>query len=428
MRVLITTAGSMGDVAPYTGVGARLRDAGHQVTVAAHESFAGLIAGAGLDLLAMPGDVRAAQASERGRELHRRGTGPRGLVSLARLARQEVWQLVDGMLAVAGYGADVLLVSTTTAPLGYQVAQALGVPSLGLFLQPVDPTGDFPPVTTGTRRLGRVGNRAAAGLIRTLARRVYDAPTRALRARLGLPPVSLAALDRRQRAEHWPVLHGFSPAVVARPADWRPGLDVVGYWWPARPADWRPPADLVEFLAAGPPPVYLGFGSMAGGYGRRLSSLAADALRTAGVRGVVQSGWAELSVTGPDMITIGAVPHDWLFPRMAAVVHHAGAGTTAAGLRAGVPAVPVPMIADQAFWAARLTGLGVAPDAIPAGRLTAQRLAGAIVAAVGSPAYRERAGRVAARLAAEDGAGAVAAAVSAAVTASAARPGGPRPT
>jgi UDP:flavonoid glycosyltransferase YjiC (YdhE family) len=401
----------MGDVAPYTGVGARLRDAGHQVTIAAHELFAGPVADAGLNLLALPGDVRVAQASPRGRALFRHGTGWRGLRSLARLAREQVGQVSDGMLAVAEHGADVLLLSTTTAPLGYQVAQALGVPSIGLFLQPVDATVEFPPVMGGLPSIGRAGNRQAARLARGLARRVYERPTRELRARLGLPAVPLAVLDRAQRAAHWPVLHGYSPMVVPRPADWRPGLDVVGYWWPAWAAGWRPPPDLVEFLAAGPPPVYVGFGSMAGGNGPWLSELTIGALRRAGVRGVVQAGWAGLAVTGGEVITVGAVAHEWLFPRMAAVVHHAGAGTTAAGLRAGVPAVPVPMIADQAFWAARLTGLGVAPAAIPLGRLTERRLADAIVAAVRSPAYRERAGRVAARLAVEDGAGAVVAAV-----------------
>ncbi len=411
MRVLITTAGSTGDVAPYTGVGARLRDAGHQVTVAAHESFADTVAGAGLELLPIPGDARAVQASALGRELHRRGTGVSGLVGLARLAGRYVWELAEGMLAVAERGADVLLLSTTTAAFGYQVAQALGVPSMGLFLQPVDSTGEFPPVMAGTRRLGRAGNRTAAALTRMLARRVYDRPSRYLRARLGLPPMSLSDLDRRQRAEGWPILHGFSPAVVPRPADWRPGLDVVGYWWPARPADWQPSAELVEFLAAGPPPVYVGFGSMAGGGARRLSALAVGALRRAGVRAVVQAGWAGLAATGDDVITIGPVPHDWLFPRMAAVVHHAGASTTAAGLRAGVPSVAVPMIADQGFWSARLTGLGVGPPAIPIRRLTEHRLAAAVAAAVRAPGYRDRAGRIAARLAIEDGAGAVAAAV-----------------
>jgi len=200
------------------------------------------------------------------------------------------------------------------------------------------------------------------------------------------------------------VFHGFSPLVVPRPGDWPSRVEVAGYWWPARPDGWQPPAELADFLAAGPPPVFLGFGSMAPGQGERLSKLVAAAVKRAGVRAVVQAGWAELSGCGADVLAIGDVPHDWLFPRTAAVVHHAGAGTTAAGLRAGVPAVPVPVMADQPFWASRLYELGVAPRPLPFQDLTAEALAAAITACLSEPAHRRRAAELARGIAAEDGA------------------------
>ena len=128
---------------------------------------------------------------------------------------------------------------------------------------------------------------------------------------------------------------------------------------------------------------------------------------------MVQSGWAGLEVHGDDVLTVGAVPHEWLLPRAAAVVHHCGAGTTAAALRAGVPTVPVPVAGDQPFWAARQRALGVCPAALPARRLDSDHLADAIAAAVGCRRYRERAGEVAARTALEDGSGRVVAAVDA---------------
>lgn len=136
----------------------------------------------------------------------------------------------------------------------------------------------------------------------------------------------------------------------------------------------------------------------------RLSRTVAAGLRGAGVRAVVQRGWTGLRLDGPDFLTVDDVPHSWLFPRMAAVVHHGGAGTTAAGLRAGVPAVPVPMQLDAAFWAARLTRLGVGPGPITLRRLTAERLACAVRRAIDDPGHRLRARQVADRLAAEDGA------------------------
>src|SRR5690606_34299463 len=196
----------------------------------------------------------------------------------------------------------------------------------------------------------------------------FHRATARLRRDLGLPRRSAGATAARQAREGWPILHGYSPAVLPRPADWRPGLEVVGYWWPA-PVPWEPPGRLVDFLAAGPPPVLVGFGSMAGGHGAQLLPLVLAALRAAGVRGILQAGRAGLGADGPDLgpdvIAIGDAPHEWLLPRVAAVVHHAGAGTTGSTLRAGVPSVPTPVFADQPLWSKRLVELGCAP---PAGR------------------------------------------------------------
>jgi UDP:flavonoid glycosyltransferase YjiC (YdhE family) len=190
--------------------------------------------------------------------------------------------------------------------------------------------------------------------------------------------------------------------VLPRPRDWRAGLDVVGYWWPHRPADWSPPSPLVDFLAAGPAPVFLGFGSMAGGQGGWLTELTVEALRLAGVRAVVQAGWAGLDGLGDDVFTVGDVPHEWLFPRMSAVVHHGGAGTTGAGLRAGVPTVTTPIYADQPLWGARVQALGAGPAPLPMRNLTPVALATAIRAATTNPDHRAAAGRLAEQIATED--------------------------
>ncbi|MDG4765490.1 glycosyltransferase [Solwaraspora sp. WMMD406] len=401
MRVEIVTAGSRGDVAPYTGLGQALLAAGHQVTLTTHDMFTDLVTDAGLDFRPLPGDPYAAQRTPGGRRLHRLGGGVRGTVEFARQGRRYLDDLGDGLLDV-GVDADVLLLATTTAPLGYSVAQRHGIPSVGVFLQPVAPTGDFPPVLLGDRSWGRQGNRLLGRAGAAVSARAYDRSSRRLRRRLGLPPVSLARLLAQAERTHWPVLHGVSPAVLPRPADWRRGLEVVGYWWPASDPRWRPPPELTGFLRAGPPPVLITFGSMAV-LDERIGPMIGAAVRRAGVRAVVQAGWGGLRVVSDDVLGADEVPHDWLMPRVAAVVHHAGAGTTAAGLRAGVPAVTVPAIADQPFWAARLAALGVGAGPIPARRLTADRLADAIRTVLDQPAYAERARRLAHRIAAEDG-------------------------
>ena len=148
--------------------------------------------------------------------------------------------------------------------------------------------------------------------------------------------------------------------------------------------------------------MFVGFGSMTPTH-ERLHDVVAAAVERAGVRAVVQSGWAGLRPAGDDILLVGDLPHDWLFPRMAAVVHHAGAGTTGAGLRAGVPAVAVPVLLDQPFWADRLHRLGVAPRPLPLHELTTDTLADALRSCLDRPTYRNRATELARRIRADDG-------------------------
>lgn len=413
MKILITAAGSYGDVAPYTGVGARLRDAGHDVALATHDTYAPLVRAAGLEFRPLPADPRAARPDSAAPSPD---AAPGGKRALLRKAAAFIQELGGGMARAATESTELLLLSTTTAPLGRHIAEAYDIPYLELSLQPNAPTGEFPPVVSGARSLGRWGNRAAGRLSLRIVDRLYRDASRELRARLDLPPATPRTLRRRAEAAGRPVLHGFSEVLVPRPKDWPSGLEVVGNWWPWHSADAQLPYAVRDFLAAGPPPVFIGFGSMAGGEGERLSSLAVRALRRAKVRGILQSGWAGLT-TGPDalatddILTIGEAPHALLFPHMSAVVHHCGAGTAAAGLRAGVPTVPVPVTADQPFWAARLAAVGAATAPIPfqdlAGEHAVSRLADALTQATTDPAPRERAGHAALRLATEDGLGAV---------------------
>ncbi|MGY4969358.1 glycosyltransferase [Streptomyces nigrescens] len=420
-HILITAAGSHGDIAPYTGVGARLRAAGHEVALATHDSYAPLVRAAGLEFRRLPADPRTrradladatgpADATEQARP-----PAPGGTRALMRQAAAFIKELGGGIADVARDDTDLLLLSATTAPLGHHLAEARGIPSLELPLVPAAPTGDFAPVVSGGRSLGRWGNRAAGRLSLRVIDRLYTDAASEMRARLGLPAATPRTVRRRAEAAGRPVLYGFSEVLVPRPSDWRTGLDVVGNWWPWHAPDDRLPPVVEDFLAAGPPPVFIGFGSMAGGEGERLSALAAAALRRAKVRGILQSGWAGLTTrhtsADADLLTIGEVPHALLFPRMSAVVHHCGAGTAAAGVRAGVPTVPVPVTADQPFWAARLAALGVATAPIPFKDLSTDhavaRLAHAITQATAAPARRDHATTAAHRLATEDGAGEV---------------------
>ncbi|MGW4048004.1 glycosyltransferase [Streptomyces sp. NPDC004721] len=392
MRVLIAAAGSRGDVAPYTGLGAALRRAGYDVALATTDDFAPLVHDAGLEFRRLPADPRA----------HGGVTGRRELMCAAAAFITELGQ---GFADAVADGTDLLLLSAATAPLGWHLAEATGIPSLGAYLVPTAPTGDFPPVVTSMRSLGRPANRMAGGFTLRMVDRVYEQAVAKLRHSLKLPPLSAAAMRRRQEQANWPILHGFSAALVPRPSDWRSGLEVVGTWWPHQDASERLPTGLEDFLRAGPRPVLIGFGSMAAGDGERLSEIAVRALRHAGLRGILQAGSAGLAADGDNVLTIGDVPHALLFPRLAAVVHHAGAGTSAAALRAGVPAVTVPVTADQPFWAGRLAALGAATDPIPFRSLTVERLADSLDQVVKQQTYARAAARGAQHMVTEDGAG-----------------------
>ncbi|MEV0176315.1 glycosyltransferase [Streptomyces sp. NPDC050803] len=387
------TAGSRGDVAPYTGLGHALARAGHQVTLATHGCFEPLVAGSGLNFHPLPVDPRAELHSTRGRGLHRSTTGVGKLMRVSAMARALVGRMTDDLVAAAR-ASDVLLLSSSLAPLGRTIAEGLRLPCIGAYLQPLAPTREFAPPVLGAGSWGAAGNRIAGHGVNLLMDRIFASTLPSVRARLGLP----SSRSVRELA----VLHGFSPLVVPRPRDWPSGLDVTGYWWPYD-GDAQLPADLLDFLDAGEPPVFVGLGSATVPDPRRLSAEIVRALRRAGLRGVIQRGWGGLEADGDDMLTIGEVAHSALFPRTAAVVHHAGAGTTAAGLRAGVPAVPVPIQFDEGFWAHRLVTLGVAPRPVPLRGLTADALAPALDRAVRHGAYRERARALGVRIRGEDG-------------------------
>ncbi|MER6028934.1 glycosyltransferase [Streptomyces sp. NPDC001851] len=403
------TAGSHGDVAPYTGLGHRLVQAGHEVTLVTHERFEPLAAGSGVRFRPLPVDPRAELESPRGRGLHRSASGAGKLLRVVDLARRVVGQMTEDLLSAAR-DADAMLLSSSLAPLGHTIAEGLRVPSMGVYLQPHAPTQEFAPAVLGGGQWGGTANRLAGHGVNLAVEQIFAATVPRVRDRLGLPPLRAGAALRARERRHWPVHHGFSPLVVPRPRDWRPGLTVSGYWWPYD-TQAQLPDRLREFIDAGPAPVFVGLGSATVPDAGRLSAQVVAALRRAGLRGVIQRGWGGLAADGDDMLTIGDVPHAPLFPRMAAVVHHAGAGTTAAGLRAGVPAVPVPVQFDAGFWSARLVALGVAPDVVPLRRITVDALASALVRATREPAYRERARSLGARIREEDGAAPVLAAL-----------------
>jgi sterol 3beta-glucosyltransferase len=406
LRVSILTAGSRGDVQPYVALGLGLRAAGHSVRVLTHEEFAPLVRDPGLDFAPVGANPHALM-----RQIipawRRAWKNPVGFV---RWMHRLVRPLVESFLAESWQGckdADAIVFSPLGTP-GYHVAESLGVPSFFAAIQPVVPTRAFPsPLAPPRLRLGAAYNRASFEMgeqmswygVRKLVNR-WRVDT------LGLPPLPASGPYRAMRRREVPVLHGYSPAVVPPPADWPRTVHVTGYWVADGADGWQPAAALADFLAAGPPPVTVGFGTTFGHDKVALHRTIAAALLQAGQRGILLTGMDEPTAGLPgEVLQIAGAPHDWLYPRSVAVVHHGGAGTTGAGIRAGVPGVVIPFFYDHPFWGRRLCELGAGPAPLSLRRLRAEDLAAAIRRMVGDRSMRRRAAGLGAAVRAEDGVG-----------------------
>lgn len=413
-RIALLALGSRGDVQPMVALGLALRARGAQVRLVGLADYAGLAADHGLPYAPVVG--AAAELMDRElvyAALDRAGGGlPLGF---ARRFVAQVGPLVTRLCAEclgACAGADGLVATTLGLYPGALVAERLGLPLVAAHLHPHGATAalpdlSFPPPPRWLPLRG-LYNRATHGLAAHGLWQLLRGPLNAARRAMGLRSLSAPALWAWARRLDPPALYGYSAAVAPPPPDWPARRLVTGYWALARPAAWAPPADLERFLAAGPPPVYVGFGSvLAGRDPAAVTALLVEALRCAGARGLIYRGaWGDLApgALPGHALAIDAVPHDWLFGRVAAVVTHGGAGTTAAALRAGAPVVTVPFYGDQRFWGRRVAALGAGPPPILRAGLRTDRLAAAIGAAVADPGMRARAAALGARIAVEDGA------------------------
>ncbi len=404
MNLSLVTVGSRGDVQPYVALGLGLQARGHRVQIVTDGLFETFIRDRGLGfapIAANPQEVLRAD------DVSKVGNNPMRLARwLERNSRPLARQFFSD-LKLACAGADALLFSSLALPAPH-VAEALGIPSLAAYLQPVTPTRAFASMATGELPawlpFRGAFNWASIRLMnRLFFWMVKDTLNACRREVLGLPALpwrAYASLD----VSRLPILYGYSPALLPKPPDWGDWLHVTGFWFLDGGQAWQPPAALARFLEAGPPPIYVGFGSMVEREAEGLTRLAVDALQRVGQRGILLSGWSGLGASPlpGTILRVDSVPHDWLFPRMAAVVHHGGAGTTAAALRAGVPSVSVPFFADQTFWGWRVYRAGAGARPIPRRQLTVERLADALRSAV-TAEVRQRAADLGRRIRAEAG-------------------------
>jgi sterol 3beta-glucosyltransferase len=416
MRIGIITIGSRGDVQPYIALGKGFKRAGYEVRLLTHGAFADAAREEGVDFADLGVDPRTVmeqvmqEAGLAGRSsrvaLFRQGAFMRRALHIAqpllREGAQRCWQATQDV--------DALLLSPLGVYIGIPLAHKRGIQAFAANVQPITPTREFPsvlfpPAPAWLAPLRSLYNRLSAEIVERVRWPLYRGSMgKAVHAVLGTP---LRSPLREMRREQTPNFYGFSAHVLPRPADWPDFCHVTGYWFLDTKPTFQPSAELEAFLQARPKPVYIGFGSMRGADERSLTEQVVSALGRCGQRGILLTGWGALAhVPLPETIfAIDAVPHDWLFPRVAAVVHHGGSGTTGAGLRAGLPSLIVPFIGDQSFWGRQISERGLGPQPIEYTRLNAEALAQAITTMVTDQAMRQRAATVGEQIRAEDGVG-----------------------
>jgi UDP:flavonoid glycosyltransferase YjiC (YdhE family) len=419
MRIVIIALGSRGDVQPFIALALRLIAAGHAVRVLGAADYAPLAASHGLELAPIVGSVDQLMDRELVYDFLDAANNPIRLA--ARFLRSADWAIGPVIADCWKYSqaAELLIASTLGMFSALHIAEKLNIPCVPVHLHPSSTTRAFPTMFAPPLPIGV----PAAGTYNWLTHTLEEFGfwelmrphmNRARQATLQLRPLSAWALSRRIRAWSGPVLYGYSALVAPRPADWSESLHVTGYWFLDAPAGWQPDPRLAAFLASGPPPVYVGFGStLIGRHPDAVTRSILEALARTGQRAILHSGWGDLgNIELPGTVfRLDSAPHAWLFPRMSAVVHHGGAGTTAAALRAGVSSVIVPVYGDQNFWARRVHALGACAAPIPRMRLNTARLAAALEDALARPAIRSHAAALGAAIAREDGIGAAVAVI-----------------
>jgi sterol 3beta-glucosyltransferase len=399
VHLLITTFGTQGDIQPFVALGKGLQAAGHRVSVCTSEGYRDQVERHGLGYAFMNNTMlELSQALL---------DGSGNTLAIAR----QMGPTMERMIVDEWHAAQQLqpdLIVYHPKMLGsYHIGEKLGIPVVMAIPLPFyTPTQAFPNPFLANLPMGRWANRRSFQLM-ALTSAMFTGITNRFRSRtLGLPRQRRFA-DMLVRADGTPVpvLYPYSPALLPVPEDFPPHVHVTGAWFLERSVDWRPDPGLEQFIAAGPPPVYVGFGSMGGKHGPQRAQAVLDALAQVGQRGVLARGWGGLAAGSvPESVRlVDSVPHDWLFPQMAAVVHHGGAGTTAAGLRAGRPTLICPFLGDQPFWGRLVAERGVGPAPIPQRKLTAPRLAEAMSAAVHDQGIRQRAAELGQRVRDEHG-------------------------
>ncbi|KAF7303781.1 Glycosyltransferase family 1 protein [Mycena indigotica] len=388
LNIVIQVVGSRGDVQPFIALGNELQKHGHRVRLATHNVFEEFVRGSGLEFYPIGGDPA---------ELMAYMVKNPGLIPSMRSLRQGdiqrkramVAEMLDGcwrsciepdMLSHRPFVAEAIIANPPSFA-HVHCAQALGIPVHLMFTMPWSSTRAFPHPLTNIKSSSWDPGRAnwiSYGVVEFLTWQGLGDVINKWRHSIDLEHVPFSEGPSLAETLQIPFTYCWSPALVPKPVDWPSHIDICGFFF-REPPSYTPPPELAAFLSGGPPPVYIGFGSIVIENPQQMSNILMQAVRIAGVRAIVSRGWSNLDgPPGADIFYLGDCPHEWLFQHVSAVVHHGGAGTTACGLLNARPTVVVPFFGDQPFWGNMVADARAGPIPIPHQQLNARNLAGAI--------------------------------------------------
>ncbi|KAK6785930.1 hypothetical protein RDI58_014455 [Solanum bulbocastanum] len=406
MQIVILIVGTRGDVQPFTAIGKRLQDFGHRVRLATHANFKEFVLSAGLEFYPLGGDPKILA----GYMVKNKGFLPSGPSEIP-VQRNQMKEIIYSLLPACKepdmdtgvpFKADAIIAN----PPAYghvHVAEALQIPIHIFFTMPWTPTSEFPHPLSRVKQ--PAGYRLSYQIVDTLIwLGIRDMINDVRKKKLKLRPVTYLSGSQSSELDI-PHAYIWSPHLVPKPKDWGPKIDVVGFCFLDLATGYEPPESLVNWLKAGPKPIYIGFGSLPVQDPQGMTNTIVKALEITNQRGIINKGWGGLgNLAEPKdfVYLLDNVPHDWLFLQCAAVVHHGGAGTTAAGLKAACPTTIVPFFGDQPFWGERVHARGVGPQPIEADQFTLDRLVHAIRFML-KPEVKERSIELAKAMENEDG-------------------------
>ncbi|KAG6476552.1 hypothetical protein ZIOFF_065794 [Zingiber officinale] len=406
MQIVILIVGTRGDVQPFVAIGKCLQDYGHRVRLATHANFKEFVLTAGLEFYPLGGDPKILAEYM----VKNKGFLPSAPSEIS-IQRKQIREIIFSLLPACKdpdvdtgipFKADAIIAN----PPAYghtHVAEALNIPIHIFFTMPWTPTSEFPHPLSRVKQ--PAGYRLSYQIVDSMIwLGIRDMINEFRKKRLKLRPVTYLSGSQASTSD---IPHGYiwSPHLVPKPKDWGPKIDVVGFCFLDLASTYEPPKELVEWLGAGEKPIYIGFGSLPVQEPQKMTEIIVEALKITGQRGIINKGWGGLgNLAEPKdyVYLLDNVPHDWLFLQCKAVVHHGGAGTTAAGLKAACPTTIVPFFGDQPFWGDRVHARGLGPPPIPVDQFSLQKLVDSIRFMM-DPKVKENAVELAKAMETEDG-------------------------